>query len=146
MPQIDRGSNRSVPRSDDVVVLMKKHICDVELSQRPLLALTKTVADRMTDLPVGKHALRDVAQSVRRDWLKLAQQVLAYYGASYTSAANYLRQLEAGDFHRLSEPCQLPWLTARNDRVAPQPVLKLHKCILDALAPAAPLRAVWARR
>ncbi len=145
MPQIQRGSNRNVPRSDDVVILVKKHICDVELSQRPLLVLTKTVADRMIDLPDGKHELREVAQNVRRDWLKLAEQVLSYYGASYTSAADYLRKLESGHFHRVSDPCPLPWLTGRNDRIAPQPVLNLHKCILDALAPAAPLRAVWAR-
>ena len=143
---VDRGSNRTEGRNDDVCCIVKKYICSEEFTQRPLLVLTKLSAAAVVDLPPGKHDLRSVSADVKGDWLKLATAVQNFYGPSYAPAAQYLRRLADGFFHHTSIPCQLPWLTVADDRVFPEPVLNLHKCIPDALAPSAQLRAVWARR
>ena len=142
----DRGSNRNTPSSQDIFCLVKKYICEEDLGQRPLLVLTKAAADRVADLPEGKHSLRNVSADVKGDWRKLATTVEQYYGPSYTPASQYLQRLCEVYFHQTSEPCALPWLTVRDERIVPEPVLNLHKCILDALAPSAPLRAAWQRR
>lgn len=136
----------SESRNDDVCCIVKKYICSEEITQRPLLVLTKLSATAVVDLPPGKHDLRSVSADVKGDWLKLATAVQNFYGPSYAPAAQYLQRLADGFFHRTSIPCQLPWLTAADDRALPEPVMNLHKCILDALAPSAQLRAVWARR
>ena len=142
---VDRGSNRRECQNNDICCIVKKYICSEEFTQRPLLVLTKLSATDVIDLPPGKHDLRSVSADVKGDWLKLATAVQSFYGPSYAPASQYLRRLADGFFHRTSIPCQLPWLTVVDERAFPEPVMNLHKCILDALAPSAQLRAVWAR-
>ena len=142
---VDRGSNRRECQSNDICCIIKKHICSEEFAQKPLLVLTKLSATDVIDLPPGKHDLRSVSADVKNDWVKLATAVQNFYGPSHAPASQYLRRLADGFFHRTSIPCQLPWLTVVDERAFPEPVMNLHKCILDALAPSAQLRAVWAR-
>ena len=142
---VNRGSNRRESQNNDIYCIVKKHICSEEFAQRPLLVLTKLTATDVIDLPPGKHDLRSVSADVKGDWLKLATAVQSFYGPSYAPASQYLRRLADGFFHHTSIPCQLPWLTVVDERAFPEPVMNLHKCILDASAPSAQLRAVWAR-
>lgn len=126
--------------------MIKKYISDHELSQRPLLVFTKSQAERIPSVPPDKHPPRVVNDSMKTTWLKLATAVEQYYGESYRPAAEYLRHLVSGDFHNSTDLEDIPWLQVGGQRFQGQPVFNLHKCVLDALAPALPLRAVWQRR
>jgi len=78
------------------------------------------------------------------DWLKLANAVVFTYGHTYQRAADYLTQIARNDLWREAELSQLPW--HRQIRTAP-PVAEaryvVHDCVLNALAPAMPLKAIW---
>ena len=124
---------------------MKKYIGDHELSQRPLLVFTDTQASRIPNIPVAKHPQRVVSDAVKGQWLKLASAVEQYYGDSYRPAAQYLRHLVDGYFFNNSDLVDIPWLRVDGVRFQGEPVFNLHKCVLDALAPSVPLRAIWAR-
>lgn len=143
--QVDRGSNRHAVRNDDVVCLIKKYIGDPELGQKPLLVFTEAQASRIPNIPVDKHPQRVVSDTVKVQWQKLATAVEQYYGDSYKPAAQYLRHLVNGYFHNNSVLEDIPWLQVDGVRFRGEPVFNLHKCVLDALAPSAPLRAIWSR-
>lgn len=109
--------------------------------------MTKTQSSLIPAVPPGKHALRVVSPKVTADWQKLATTVEQFYGPSYRPAGEYLRKLIQDHFHASSNPEPLPWL--RNPgpgRFAGEAVMDLHKCVLDAVAPSVPLRAVWQRQ
>ena len=118
---------------------------DTELSQRPLLVFTEAQSGKIPNIPVDKHPIRVVSDETKKQWTKLATEVERYYGESYKDAAQYLRRLVEGYFHRTGVLDDIPWLQADGVRFQGQPVFNLHKSVLDALAPSAPLRAVWAR-
>ena len=144
--QVDRGSKRGAGvRGDDVVCLIKKYIGDEELGQKPLLVLTEAEASRIPNLPLSKHPLRSVKSTVKAEWLKLATAVEQYYGESYVPAARYLRNLVKDHFFETTPLPDIPWVRDEAVRFQGQPVFNLHKCVLDALAPAVPLRAIWSR-
>ena len=51
---INSGSFKGAPSPNDVISFLKKHICDKELSQSPVLVLTSARAARMDIVPTGK--------------------------------------------------------------------------------------------
>lgn len=51
---INHGSFRGAPSDFDVITFIKKHICDSELSQEPMLVLTNHRAARMDLVPTTK--------------------------------------------------------------------------------------------
>ena len=109
--------------------------------------MTQSQSSFIPAVPAGKHALRAVSQDTRKEWQKLAAVVEQFYGVSYRPAAVYLRKLIGDHFHTVTDPHPLPWLlNAPPGRFEGEAVMDLHKCVLDAIAPAAPLRAVWSRQ
>lgn len=124
---------------------MKKYIGDSELSQKPLLVMTELQARDVPNIPLGRHPLRNVSDKVRSEWRKLASAVESFYGESYAPAALYLRRLVSNHFYDNAVLETLPWLAQDGVRFQGEPVFNLHKCVLDTLAPAQPLRAVWQR-
>ena len=145
-PQVERGSNRRGVRNDDVVCLFKKYISDEELSQPPLLVMTQSEADRIPNLPDSKHPIRVVSDEVKGGWAKLADAVEQYYGQAYVPAARYLRNLVGDHFYNTTALTDIPWLREDGARFRGPAIFQLHKCVLEALAPAAPLRAMWSRQ
>jgi hypothetical protein len=143
--QVERGSKRGDVRNDDVICLIKKYIKDDELSQPPLLVMTEAEGSCIPNLPEAKHPLRIVSPKVKAEWSKLATAVEQYYGDSYVPAAEYLRHLVQDHFFNSTPLTPIPWLGQNGARFQGQPAFQLHKCVLDALAPSAPLRAVWSR-
>ena len=129
--------------NSDVVCLIKKHICDHELRQKPLLVPTSRQAEGIPDLPAGKHPLRTMSSQVKENWLKLASQVEFFYGPSHAPAAEYLRKMERNFFYAESEPESYPWLGIQDHRLPPEEIFDLHRCVLDAISPSQPLRAIW---
>ena len=108
--------------------------------------MTEAQASSIENLPPTKHPQREVKQKLRDQWKKLAKVVTELYGDSYKPAAKYLEELCRGDMHNNSGLENIPWLTQNVVRFDGAPAFNLHKCVMDALAPAAPLKAVWARR
>ena len=52
---VDNANFRGVTSPHDVVVLIKKFICDKELSQPPLLAMSYSRSERFALVPEGKN-------------------------------------------------------------------------------------------
>lgn len=140
-----RGSYRHPPALDDIICLVKKYIGDGELSQPPLLVMTRRQASSIPNIPTDRHPLRTVSDKVKKDWQKLANAVQSFYGDSYKPAALYLQRLLADFFYNSATLENLQWLQQDHARYAGEPVFSLHKCVLDTLAPSQPLRAVWQR-
>lgn len=44
---VDQGSWRGAPHREDIVCLVKRHICDTQLSQKPLLVLPESRVARV---------------------------------------------------------------------------------------------------
>lgn len=77
-------------------------------------------------------------------WQKLATAVQYCYGYRYQRAVEYLEALSANSFWEDSTPGPLPW--HESDAEAVQiggPRYVMHDAVLNALAPAQPLRAVF---
>lgn len=144
--QLERGSCPYPLQGSDVCCLVRKYIGDSNLSQRPLLVMTEEQARNIPNIPSEKHPRRVVKRKLEEEWLKLATSVTQFYGDSYKPAAEYLTKLVRGDFHEHTPLADIPWLRQNGVRFAGEPVFNLHKCVLDTLAPAAPLRAIWSRR
>ena len=118
---------------------------DPQLSQAPLLVMTRNQANNIPNIPQDRHPLRTVSDKVKKDWGKLAGAVGSYYGDAYKPAALYLRRLLSDFFYNNAQLENLPWLQQDRARYVGEPVFSLHKCVLDTLAPSQPLRAVWQR-
>lgn len=79
-----------------------------------------------------------------REWRRLAVAVGQTYGHRYQRSVDYLSGLADNAFWANAELPELSWLA--QDRHAPnpaQPRYIMHEAVLNALAPAVPLRAVW---
>ena len=79
-------------------------------------------------------------------WRKLSRDVKQFYGHTYQRAIDYLDGLSDNVFWRDSDLLPLPW---RQENDAPRPVAEprylMQQAVLNALAPAVPLRAVFSR-
>lgn len=51
---VDHGSFRGIASPHDVIVFIKKHVCDATLSQEPLLVLSHARAERFSLIPDEK--------------------------------------------------------------------------------------------
>ena len=75
---------------------------------------------------------------------KLAEAVMYHYGHKYQRAVDYLQSLAN---NRFWEEAELPTFPFHEQTATPIPVgeprYMLHQTILNALAPAVPLRAVF---
>lgn len=169
-----------------MISLIKRHICDKELSQQPLLVMTEQRASRMSLVPDGKllsqtyiyiyfytgfyrgglwvisfpertHVPQDSPWTTllprwpnnhsakwASDILKLANDIKIYYGHKYQRSISYLESLANNSFWLEAEPPDMPF---HSRRVEPEgmgaPRCVLHQAVLNALAPAVPLRAVF---
>ena len=77
-------------------------------------------------------------------WKKLAAAVVFSYGHKYQRAADYLNKLANNGFWTEAVLPRLEWHEI--NRTAPalgEPRYVVHDAILNALAPAVPLRTVW---
>lgn len=78
------------------------------------------------------------------EWRKLAHAVVHAYGHRYQRAADYLIDLANNQFWVDAE---IPHLDLRNQDphhpAAGEPRYIMHDSLINALAPAVPLRAVW---
>ena len=144
--QLDRGSNRHPLELDDVVCLVKKFISEPQLSQKPLLVMTRKQAEGIPNIPADRHPLRTVSNDIKSQWAKLANFTESFYGERYRPAAIYLRGLINDEFCRNAQLVDVSWLRNNGVRFAGEAQVNFHKCVLDTLAPSQPLRAVWARR
>ena len=81
------------------------------------------------------------------DWMGLASVLQKHYGDKYQSAASYLRDLARGNVGRHTSLASLPWHegTALGAFAAAGGHYEPHECVLAALSPSVPLRAVWRR-
>ena len=80
----------------------------------------------------------------QKDYHELAQAVARCYGHKYDRAVKYLEELANNDFWRESELKALPWhsLPANNQGVLDARYV-MHPAVLNSLAPAVPLRAIF---
>ncbi|CAE6970633.1 unnamed protein product [Symbiodinium natans] len=107
--RITTGSMRAAVQSNDVVTVIKKYICDEQLSQPPLLTLTHARFSRLdTMVPRAKQPLRECT-AAKQAWLETARLVVRAYGPAYEVSAQYLRDLCADVFYNTSVPPPLPW-------------------------------------
>ena len=79
-----------------------------------------------------------------RGWQKLADAVLAAYGHRYQRSVDYLSKLAQNRFWEEAELEAFPWLErVQHGPAVAVPRYVMNEAILNALAPAVPLRAVW---
>ncbi|CAK9010863.1 unnamed protein product [Durusdinium trenchii] len=77
---------------------------------------------------------------------KLKEAVLQTYGHRYQRACQYLEDLASNTYWEETDLTPLPWHTQDQAPLYPaQARYVMHQAVLDALAPAVPLRAVFAR-
>jgi hypothetical protein len=110
-----------------------------------LLALSTDRCIHGPLLPADKQPLRDKT-AAKKEWQKTANKVIAIYGEPYRSAFDYLEGLCLDTYwHNATLPA-LPWVAAVGVMPGVQEAeFILHQSVLDALAPKAPLRALWRR-
>lgn len=88
--------------------------------------------------------LNNHRESTAADWKKFARAVELCYGHKYRRAVEYLENLANNAFWRDSELTPLPWLQENPRSVDIQePRFLLQPAVLNALAPAVPLRAIF---
>ena len=79
-------------------------------------------------------------------WRKLAQAISYTYGQAFSRSVEYLDKLVKNAFWSDAELKELPW-HRENPRAQPllEPQYVLLECVLNALAPSVPLRAIFSR-
>ena len=86
-------------------------------------------------------------QKSAESWSKLSHDVKYFYGHKFQRAVDYLDALAANSLWRDSDLAPLPWhQEVALARPHAEPRYLMHQAILNALAPAVPLRAVFANR
>ncbi|CAE6950458.1 unnamed protein product [Symbiodinium sp. CCMP2592] len=146
MTSVTEGSFRGPRDPLDVVVLLKKHICDPMLSQSPLLVLPRTKADGWESLPSTKRVNNHSAKN-QKEWQELAQKVLSHYNEPYRRAVDYLEKLARNQFWHEAVLRDMPWhIRPPAPPVRAQAGRFLHEAVEAALAPALPLKAIFSRR
>ena len=83
-------------------------------------------------------------ESFKNQCEKLAAAIAASYGQSYNQAIDYLKGLAENRFWRQAILQPLPWHDAAGAAVIGAPRFNLHQSVLDCLAPANPLKAIFA--
>jgi hypothetical protein len=139
--------NGRYPRTHiyDVIVLVKRHICSAALAQSPMLVLPYKRASPLALVPLQKAARR-AAGDVKWDWVKLANALVASYGAVYQGAADYLKALADGSAAIRAVLRPLPWHSVVECApiVGPSSFVP-SELVLAAISPSIPLRAIWRR-
>jgi hypothetical protein len=80
---------------------------------------------------------------VASKWKDLAHAVVFCYGEKYRKSADYLEQLSNNSIWRNAELKPLPWHSAPPAQGNAHAPLVMHPAVLNSLAPAMPLRAVF---
>lgn len=76
--------------------------------------------------------------------MDLARDVAQCYGRKFERSVRYLEQLAANDFWTTAELGDLAWLSLPpNNQALHQARFVMHPAVLNALAPAMPLRAAF---
>ena len=82
-------------------------------------------------------------ESFKQQCQKLAAAIAASYGPSYAQAIDYLNGLAENRFWTQSVLQPLPWHDAAGAAVIGAPRFNLHQSVIDCLAPAHPLKAIF---
>lgn len=82
------------------------------------------------------------------DWNRLAAVLERHYGDKYRAAACYLRDLASQTIGHHTPLAGLPWHEGAVLGALPDDAREYepHDCVLAALSPSVPLRAIWRRQ
>ena len=79
-------------------------------------------------------------------WKRLAAAVVQTYGHKYQRSVDYLTGLANNLSWQQAELPDIPWLSARNAGPSEgEPRYIMHESLMNAIAPAVPLRAIFSR-